>query len=257
MKKETKRVNKKLLVLSLVLLSLIIISFVALVAAAAGDSTTSSSEPSFFDRWVAGNLKDFQAKLLLWLMIFAILLVLLMSLDVHLAPSLLISIPASFILIAYVTPESIIGIFKSYETLPLVLATFLPLAILFSVTYLSVVKASRTLMTTQWLLWLIYLCFVGMKIFFSAWIYWDWGYTQYISQIVTLPLEAESFWYWASTFTSGIVAAIMVFGSGSFMNWAVLKTAGLENAAATKRFNEASSALKNLSKIEKDMASSK
>lgn len=247
MKKESS-VNKKVLILSLVLLSLIIINFVSVAAqeAAASDS--------FFDRWVAGNIKDSQAKLLLWLMLFVILLLLLQALGVGFSGSLLISIPASFILVTFVTPASIIGVFKSAQTLPLVLATFLPLSILFAFTYLSVVKASRTLMTTQWFLWLIFLVYSVLRIFFSAWVYWEWGYMEYMSQVITLPTEAESFWYWASIFAQTIIAAIMVIGSGSFMNWALMKTAGIEDAAAARKFRQAKNALKHLADIEKDMA---
>ncbi len=247
-----KEISKKVLVLGLVLLGLILINFVMMVAAE--DTTDTSSGDTFFDRWVAGNLKDFQAKLLLLLMIFVILLVLLQSLGLGISSSMLISIPASFILVTFVTPDSIIGVFKSYQTLPLVLATFLPLAILFGFTYLSVVKASRTLMTTQWLLWLIYLGYNVLKIFFSAWVFWEWGYMEYMSQIITLPSQTESFWYWASTFTSTIVAGIMVIGSGSFMNWALMKTAGLEDAAAARKFRQAKNAIKHLSEIEKDLS---
>jgi len=257
MKKELKkRVNKKVLLLSLVLLSFIIISLVLVYAADSGSSTTDPNG-SFFDRWVSGTFKDYQAKMLLWLMMFAVLLVLLNSLGISMPFCFLISIPASFILVAYVTPDSIIGVFKSYQTLPLVLATFLPLAILFAFTYLSVVKASRTLMTTQWLLWLIYGSFIVMKIIISWWVWNGNVWYEYLSQVVTLPTPAESFWYWSSMGTSAVVATIMVFASGHFMNWAILKTAGLEDAAAKKRFKEASNALTSLAEIEKSMANAK
>jgi hypothetical protein len=252
MKKETKRINKKVLFFSLFVLSLIAINLVLVYAA-----DTNTGDPSFYERWIAGNFKDSQAKLLLWLMIFVVLLVLLMGLELHMGPALLISIPASFILVAYVTPASIIGVFKSYETLPLVLATFLPLAVLFAFTYLSIVKASRTLMTTQWLLWMIYFGFVVIKIALSLWVYNDNAYSEYFTQVITLPPEAESFWYWTSTVTGGIVAGIMTFGSGAFMNWAVLKTAGMEDAAAAKKFRQAKSAIKHLASIEQDLASGK
>ena len=257
MKKETKRVNKKLIFLSLVLLSLIIVSF-ALVAAL--DTPTDSSEPSFFQRWVTSSFKNMDAKLLLWLMMFIVLLVLLQALGLGMGSALLISIPFSFILTAYVTPESIIGIFRSYQTLPLAFATFLPLAILFGLTYLSVIKGSRTLMTTQWLLWLIYGLFNAIKLILAFWVYNEGVYSDYFRQVVNLPADfsaPESFWFWMAVIVATGVAGIMVFMGGRFMNWAVLRTTGMEDAAARKRFKEASNALKNLSDIEKDLANAK
>ena len=256
MKKETKRVNKKVLVLGLVLLSLIALNLILIYAADAAtpSNPTDWTNDTFFGRWMNSAFKGSDAKFLLWLMLFVVLLIVLISLGLNMGFSMLISIPASFILIAYVTPDSIIGIFRSYETLPLVFATFLPLAILFAFTYLSVVKASRTLMTTQWLLWLIYLSFGIIKIILSLWVYNEGSYYQYLSIAITLPPEAESFWYWASTGTSVIVAGIMVIGSGAFMNWAVRKTIGLENSAATAKFKEATNALKSLAEIEKDLS---
>ena len=257
MKKETKRVNKKLLVLSLILLSLMVINIIAI---AAEDYSSTSSEPSFFQRWVTSSFKNVDAKLLLWLMMFVVLLVLLQALGLGMGSALLISIPFSFILVAYVTPESIIGVFRSYQTLPLAFATFLPLAILFGLTYLSVIKGSRTLMTTQWLLWLIYGIFNLMKIILAYWVYNNGVYSDYFRQVVNLPADfsaPESFWFWMATIVAVGVAWAMVVMGGKFMNWAVLRTTGMEDAAAKKRFTEASDALKNLSDIEKNLANAK
>jgi len=93
-----------------------------------------------------------------------------------------------------------------------------------------------------------------MKIFFSAWIYWDWGNLQYIGQILTLPSEAESFWYWGSVFASTLVSFIMVTFSGSFMNWAMKKTMGIEDVAAHRTMMGAAQMAKELEGMHQEIA---
>ena len=118
--KNQMKINKKVLILSLVLLSLIAISVVMVASA---DETSSSSEPSFFQRWMTSTFSDLDAKLILWLMMFVVLLVLLQSMGLSTGSSLLISLPFSFVLVAYVTPDTIIGNFRTYSTLPLAIST--------------------------------------------------------------------------------------------------------------------------------------
>ncbi len=262
MKKEIK---KKVLILSLVLLSLILVNFV-LVAAEDAPATinpspsTTTYKPSpdtFFGRWFNKAFSEFDAKMILWLMMFVVLLILLQSLELNMGYSLLISIPFSFVLVAYVTPDSIIGIFRSYQTIPLVFATFLPLAILFGITYLSIVRASRTLMTTQWLLWLIYLFFSFIKGLIVLLVYWDAMPEAYntISEYMSIPLAGtEQFtWFVLATIVQVGVAGTMVIGSGKFMNWAITKTTGIEDAAAMANMVRATNAVKHLAKMEKDL----
>lgn len=279
MKKEVskyKKYNKKVIVLSLfilVMISTALFMQMQLIRAQSdidpGDEmsrTVSSSTPyepdktTFFGRWFNQAFSKFDAKMILWIMMFIVLLVLLQSLGLGMGSSILLSIPASFVLVAYVTPESIIGVFRSYQTLPLVFATFLPLAILFGITYLSVVKGSRTLMTTQWLLWGIYTFYSFAKGLIVLLIYWDAIPTSLnrISEYVSVPASGtEQFaWFLLALAVQIVVGMAMTFWSGKFMNWALTKTTGIENAAAMANMIRATNAAKQLAKMEKDMGKS-
>jgi hypothetical protein len=266
MKKE-----KKLLILSLVLLSLIVLNFVLVFAQDTGTTNPSNNDLSgssqridqyttdtFFGRWLHSSLDKLDAKLIMGLMMFIVLLILFQSMGLGFGTSLLLSIPASFILVAYVTPDSILGIFRTYQTLPLVFATFLPLAILFSLTYLSVIKGSRTLITTQWLLWLIYLVFSCVKALVAYLAYLDAIPKAYNAIITYMNFPQagteQLLWFYLALAIDVIVAGIMVIGSGKFMNWAVLKTAGMTDAASAAKFYQAKNALKHLSDLEKDLS---
>ena len=249
-----KEMNKKLLIFSSVLLCLV---FLELILISAQTTPYEPSKETFFGRWFNGAFTHFDAKMILWLMMFILLLVILQSLGVGMGISILLSIPFSFILVAYVTPDAIIGVFRSYEALPLAFATFLPLGIFLAITYLSVIKASRALMTTQWLLWLIYGIFNTIKIFFGLWIYWDMWWIPEVRQIINYPADfssPEAFWFWVALVIAAGVAWTMVFAGGTFMNFAVKKTVGMENVAAQKRLQEATDAVKNMSKLERDLS---
>jgi len=263
-----KEMNKKLLIFSSVLLCLVFLELILISAQDPSPTPTPTApyEPSqntFMGRWLTSNLSHFDAKMILWLLMFILLLVILQSLGIGTVLSLVISIPVSFILVAYVTPDSIIGIFRSYDTIPLAFATFLPLAILFAITYLSVIKGSRSLMTTQWLLWLIYGILNGIKIILGVFLWFiedkaSWStWTTNIRDIISFPVNlsfSEAFWFWIAIIIGTAVSAVMVTMGGKFMNWAAIKTAGLEDVAAAKKFRQAKFAIKNLAGLEKDLA---
>jgi hypothetical protein len=261
MKKEIKkRVNKKILILFLVLLSLIIISLIQISAAdntnrvGQGSAdvptgiTPAPSSSGFFDRWVGGMLQDRDAKLLLWFLMSIILfLIMYMGFD-KMGVAFFVSIPAGFILSTFVTPASIIGIMKSYDTLPLVFLTFFPLAVLFMVTYISVVKGNRTLMTVQWLLWCIYFIYIIVK--FISFLYLDYGggwldwlgIPDYVFKtfLTNLPQAGtqEYVWYWFNVLISSLVAAAMTFLNGIFMNFAMIRAIGIDKATAKKSLGQ-------------------
>ena len=131
---------KKESIYGLVFLSFIVLSIVIV-------NVGMVSAQDFWENWKEGALDRIDAKILLFIMTAIIILVILNTLGVRkIGISLLISLPLSFILTAFVTPDSILGIFRSYEAVPLVIATILPLLLFFALTYLSVVKASRALM---------------------------------------------------------------------------------------------------------------
>jgi hypothetical protein len=275
-----KGINKKVLVLSLVLFVLITLSFVSMVAAvdntpvprdtAAGNPEISNGG-SFFDRWTSGLIEDRDAKILVWFLTTIILFLILYSVLDGAGLAFFVSIPAGFILSAFVTPASVIGIIKSYDTLPVVFLTFLPLGILFMITYTTVIKGKRTLMTASWLLWTIYFIYISMKIIAFVglqdisqlgWVAWflslipkvlSYAFPTYALQtfVQTIPTEGtqEFVWYWASLIISFLVSFFMAFFPGWFMNFAMRRTLGIEKAVWKKKMSHVAMGIDTLENI--------
>lgn len=259
MKKEKKRVNKKFLVLSLVLVSLIAISVVMIYAAA--DSSAPAGD-TLFGRWFNQTITQFDAKMTLLFMVGIALFVLLDAMGLGIAKSLLISIPAAFILTVYVTPEAVLGILRSYNTLPLAFATLLPLLFLFGLTYLSVTKGERTLMGIQLVFWIAFFTFNLIKILASFWIYMDWQWWAWMrvvaEGIVNVPPATDQVtyaWYWVALIFATFIAGLMTFQNGYWLNKAMKITAGVEDAAAKQKIDAAADMIKDLNRMHKDVAS--
>jgi hypothetical protein len=246
MKKEMKRVNKKVLVLSLVLLSLLVINLVLLKAAEPVPTGVPSSEgdtsSGFFDRWVSGAFHDRDAKIIVWFITTIVLFLIMYAAMDQIAVPFFISIPGGFLLSAFVTPASVIGIIRSYDTLPLVFLTFLPLGVLFMVTYISVVKGNRTLMTTQWLLWCIYFVYIFVKLFCFLYLFYGGGWLDwlnipdYVFQtfLTNLPEAGTQayVWFWFTILISTLISAAMAFLNGVFMNFAMVRSIGIDKSKA-------------------------
>jgi len=250
MKKER---NKKVLILSLVLLSLIMINLV-LVAA-----QTTSTEPSLWERWKAGALKNTDAKILILLMTMVIIYALLTMMDIGGGVAILISAPFAFVLTAFVTPESVLGIIRSYNTLPLAIATILPLIVLFLVTYVSVMKGSRSLMTLQLLGWAVYFLFNAF-IFLAYWGWLDWiADPAMIASMVSLPVAggAEEGYFWFALLIRTVIAGIMTFSNGFFMNSAMRWTLGIDKAVWKSKMKELGSGMDTLLELGKKMEGKK
>jgi len=218
----------KLIIFSSCLLLFLAIS-IALISAQSGD-------PSFFRRWADASLNGLDAKLLLLLMISIIFIIILMSLGMNMGYSILLGIPAAFILTAFATPDSIVGIFRTYNTLPLTIATLLPLSVLFALTYLAASKGQRSLIAFQFLAWWIYFAFNLIKLILAWMLYVEFGVASFINEsILALPPSGtEQFvWFWIALLTTTVVAFIMSFMNGKFMNLAIEKLAGIDSAKTT------------------------
>jgi len=180
--------------------------------------------------------------------------VLLSAMGLGTGKSLLISIPIAVILTAFVTPESVIGIFKSYDTTSLTIATILPLLIFFALTYVSVVKESRTLMTIQIISWGIFFFYNAVKFVFGGGLQFLGIYSGGKWNMFTdLPLwgTTEGDWFWGATFIQGIIAALMFFKNGLFMNWAIKMTAGIDKGKADLTARDVETAVNFLKNVEK------
>jgi hypothetical protein len=151
-----KRVNNKALILSVFILAILAVNLVMVSA--------QSTPSDIWENWKQGTLENFDAKILILILTAIILLVILISIGLKTGLSLLISIPLAFLLTAFVTPDSVLGIIRSYEAVPLVIVTIIPLLLFFALTYLSVSKGKRTLMTVQLIAWWIYFAYTIIKL---------------------------------------------------------------------------------------------
>lgn len=276
MKKECN----KILILSVILLSLIILNFAFVYADANdyrdttnGDPTTGvSTNPnitsdSFLNRWMNGFITDRDAKILVWFMTSIVLFLLLFNLLDSAGLAFFICIPAGFILSAFVTPASVIGIIKSYNTLPTVFLTVFPLAILLGITFTSTVKGKRSLMTFSWLLWAIYFLYVLARVlsFLALQNMGDnetlfglsWTMNRFVFETFTQNIPEwgtqEYVWFWFSSWISLIVAGVMTIAPGWFMNFITRKTLGIEKAVWEKKMNHVAMGLDTLDNIGKRM----
>lgn len=259
MKKEV--LNKKILLLSLFVLSVFIINIILISA--------QSEEPSLIQRWMDSALNQSDAKWLIFIMTAVVIYVLLVIADMSGGLALLISVPAGFVLTAFVTPDSVLGIIRSYNTLPLTIATILPLGVLFLATYLALIKGNRSLMTFAWLFWIVYFVYnlAIWLVYLNNTGYLPWGRWAHLdgnvlAQMVNYPeigtsegaaSAAEVGYFWTALMIRIIISGIMSFWYGGLMNYAMYKTLGLKKAVFQEKLNEMDAGVDTLLKLGKKM----
>jgi len=186
----------------------------------------------FFDAWnpeEGTKLEGLDAKIILLVIIFLILLMIINALDISPVFSFPLAIIASFLFTFYVAPNQILGIFRSYSPLALAFATSLPLLVLFAVMWISVKKEDPTLMVVQFLGWLLFLVYSSFRLVLHI-LKKFLGYygflpdakefiSKILGQLSDIPQEQE-IWWLISTIAIIIVCSFMVFKN----SW-VLRTA--------------------------------
>jgi hypothetical protein len=226
MKREIKkRVNKKVVILLLVLLSFTLVSLILVNAADA--SISAYGTDSLFGRWLQGMLTDFDAKIIIFIMVFVVVYLLLVNLQLT-NPffSFIIAFGATFVLTVYVTPESVLGILRSYNTLPLIIATILPMMFLFGFSYLAVTKESKPLQGGQAMLWGIFFFWTLLKTLAAGLLYFNWLETYGINGLFKYlvnppPIGSEQFaWFWFALLTTLVVSQQMFFYNGKWVGLA-------------------------------------
>jgi hypothetical protein len=242
MKRMIKENTKKnqLMLLSFAFLFVVLVS-VSLV----------SAQFEFFERWYQGSVGELDAKILLLILVAVIILSILISLKLNAALSAIISIVLAFVITAFVTPDAVIGIFKSYEPVSLTIATLIPLLIFFALTGLAAYKGSRTLITVQLITWGIFFLYIAGKSLIALIIALGWieGWTA-----INVPDfgTAEASYYWISTIITLIVAGIMTFSNGWFMNFAVKHLMGVKSTATQTDLDRMKRGMKTLRGIGKE-----
>lgn len=253
MKKEMKsKVNKKVLVISLVLLAFVVINVMP-VHAFFGLDDSSFSPDSFWGRWFTKTVTGADAKVILLIMVVVVLYVLLSSMGMGTFKALLIAIPLSFVLTVYVTPESVLQIFRTYDTLPLTIIAVLPLIILLGFTYLSVAKGKRELMAMQLVLWMVFTALTAVKVLY-LWFGTGTLFSPIFEMYLSTPPSTELLSPYAVTlYIQLTIGLLMSLGNGFFLKWAMERTLGIENAAAYRSTSDVKTAIKDLGEIAKTL----
>jgi hypothetical protein len=266
-KKEEKRVlfSKNRAILVMVVLLVVFLSQTLILAAAEGDPNN-----TLMQRWYDSALDRTDAKWLIFLMTAVILYVLLTMAEITGGGgiALLISIPAAFILTAYVTPDSVLGIIRSYNTLPLTIATILPLAVLFLATYVAVRKGSKSMMTFAWLFWLVYFFYNimiwGVYLYNQYW-HLQWPFDpEALAQMVNFPELAYNDsnvlingavvgYFWTALLVRIIISGLMTFFPDWIMNLAMRKSLGLDRAIFQSKLNKMKEGTETLIELGKKM----
>lgn len=242
-------------VYSLLFLTFVVFSFILI-------NTCLVSAQGFWTRWKEGAVDNADAKILIFLLVAIVLIVLLSAIGLGTGLSILASIFLAFILTAFVTPESVLGIFKSYDAVPLTIATILPLLIFFGLTYISVAKTDRTLMTLQIVAWLVFFLYLIFKlVLYFVFVMGFWKDVPIISSLVWSTAAGEtgfsfpeygtaqgSYFLWA-LIIQAIIAGLMSFKNGFFMNWAIKMTAGVSKNKANMTAQDLDTAVDFLKKV--------
>ncbi len=87
-----------------------------------------------------------------------------------------------------------------------------PLIVLFIFSIISIVKANRTLMALQLLLWWVYTIFILVKVFAYFDIIWNFGFlgTEISKTLITFPTEGKEYsWSVIGLFINAIVGLFM------------------------------------------------
>ncbi|MBR9704927.1 hypothetical protein GOV12_05935 [Candidatus Pacearchaeota archaeon] len=225
------------------------------------DSNPSDPDLSFWGRWKAGLLDSVDAKIMLFIMLTIISMIILNTAGLGGGKSFFISLPLAFLLTAFVSPAAVLGIFKTYETLPLLVATALPMILLFAFTYLAIKKNNGTLAVAQYLAWFLYGIINVVKLAI-VWYFWvnNWnvgknGWDKVLTEMVTVPAGGvELYWFNVAIIISTLIAALMIFGNKWIYSKASSQIQDMKNVVARNRLHNAGQAAANLDELNSELA---
>lgn len=236
MKKETRNI------LLLSLFSILLISFVAGVVSAAPNDPFSNSISAFFGHWADGTgLMNYEAKIMLALLIFTVFIIIASSLNLKWVYSLPLAIVLTFMTTAYITPDAITGIFQSYAPTAMTIATIIPLAAFFALTYIAAEKAKRMLLGIQWFAWLVFFIYAASKPVLGLFFNWfgnNWfGITWQIADIPTWG-TTQAAYFWLATSIQILISLIMLIGNRWFVRKVGNVAADARDEAANRRLQD-------------------
>ncbi len=260
--KNQMKINKKVLVLGLVLLSLIVVNMVLI---AAQDTTTDTTpNESFFRRWLNSTLTDIDAKMLLFIMVGVMMYILFFSLTgkhYYAAP---LSIVITFVLTVYVTPASVLGVLKTYNTLPLLVTSLLPILILGSFSYLAASKNKKNLIIAQHTIWWIFFGYLILRLIAIGITYANLddnlNFTEtdpfYIAihSFATMPTPDQATSFWIAYITQFVITIIMCFKNGSMIGIISNSAEETDEAIANRNVKEIVAGAKELKTVHKGIS---
>jgi len=183
----------------------------------------------FKERWTLGKgLTAIEGKLFLVLVMTIIVTAALFGLGLPGVIAFVLGLLVSILFTSYVAPDAIIGIFTSYDILPLMISILLPIIFLFGFSAFAAWRGSRVLMGLQLVFWAVaFIIYAGMAVVQLP-TFWggDWfGW----SLISTKSLTANQLQYWWMKIAAGVVITfIMTFFNGWFLNFAAKHFLGIK-----------------------------
>lgn len=210
--------------LPIILVIIILILLILGVRASITGRQTAPLAPigEFFTVWKDGNISEGSAKVLVLILLATLLLTITTAARIPPYFGIPLSLVASFLLTAYVKGEALIGIFWSYDALPLTVATFLPLLALFGFTYVAMLRRSVVLMTMQWIVWIIYFFYSLSKpvLYFILSSYgYNIGGIDWPSDVVAIPAygTTQFLYFLIASGINIIIAIVMTFANGRIL----------------------------------------
>ena len=212
---------------------------------------------NFIEKWKSGQgFNDLEAKITLGLIITVIISIIMISLGANPGLSIILSVLISFLFTAYISPDALTGLFRSFDIVPMTIAIILPLALFFGFSAFAGLKGSRTLITAQLVLWGIAFFLYSGQLFIeltNGWFGW-WGGG--LLSTASLSAGQQQYW-WLVVIAGAIISALMTFLNGFFMNFALKLFAGVKGDVAEANTGSIISSIKGLKKIGKELEGEK
>jgi hypothetical protein len=221
-----------------------------------GQGISSFTTGNPFLNWFQHTLTQFDAKIIVFIMVFIVVLMLIIGLGfVNPLLSAIIAFFTSFVLTAYVTPAYVLGILRSYETLPLFIETILPLLVLFGFSYFAVERDKKGLMKMQSALWYLYTIFVFLRGLSAVAIYFNIqvmpSLINFAQMMVKVPNSGteEFYGFWIVLAIQFLVGLMMSIFNETFLGLIRRSKEGDDDLEAKREAHKLNNALKLASKI--------
>ncbi|MEM0465558.1 MAG: hypothetical protein QXW97_02545 [Candidatus Pacearchaeota archaeon] len=249
MKKE--KLNKKIILLSLILISFIITNIFIVTAKEINNKYLEKSLQikykglagafsNFFSKegWQAGQVEANIGKIFFFAMITIIIYLIIGNIfgSSKTGWMFILSVLISFLATAYLTPEDIYSVINSYTALGLTITTMIPIAVLFALTYRASTanEGQTTLIMIQYIAWILFGAYSIYRFIYEYW----WQETETASLTTGWIVVAAA-----------LLSAGMVIFNKQIIHFLVKKEIEAKNEAINKKTAEAGNVINALDKL--------